>query len=112
VALFALSGLMPTACSRYTTTTPQALKELEAAILRELPLGTSRSTVIEFLQKHNVKYSDSNEKSNFKGPRTVWGLLTTPATSSMMVVDTLLTFEFDPQDKLVSYRRNDRLVGP
>ena len=106
----ALSGLRPAASS--SSEEDQPVKELDAAIRRELPSGTPRSRVIAFLQEHTVPYHDSKEISYFKGPRTIWGLLSRTASNRLLVVDTILTFEFDPQDKLISYSSREQLVGP
>ena len=104
----ALSGLSPTASSGSEQTL--AVKDLEEAIRRELPSGTSRSSVVSFLQKHQIPYHDSKDIAYFKGPRTIWGLLGRP--KGLLVVDTVLTFEFDAKDTLASYSRREQLVGP
>jgi hypothetical protein len=105
----ALSGLRPTVSS--SSDRAPAVKGLDDAIRRELPLGTPRSRVMAFLQERKVAYHDSKEIAYFKGPRTVWGLLSR-TTSNLLVVDTVLTFEFDDKDKLVSYSSREQLVGP
>lgn len=66
------------------------LKDLEAAIHRELPLGTPRSRVIGFLQERAILYHDSKDIAYFKGPRTIWGLLSR-TKGLLLVVDTVLT---------------------
>jgi len=109
LTILALCGLRPAASS--SSEKPQAVKELEAAIRRELPSGTPRSRVIAFLQEHKVPYHDSKDIAYFKGPRTIWGLLSR-AANRLLIVDTILTFEFDTQDKLVSYSSREQLVGP
>jgi hypothetical protein len=88
------------------------VKELEATIRKELPTGTSRSDVIGFLQRQKIAYHDSADIAYFKGPRTVWGLSSRRSRSRVFVIDTILTFEFDPQDRLVSYSRREQTVGP
>jgi hypothetical protein len=105
----ALSGLRPTASSGSEQTL--AVKDLEEAIRRELPSRTSRSSVVSFLQKHQIPYHDSKDIAYFKGPRTLWGLLSRPK-GLLLVVDTVLTFEFDAKDTLASYSRREQLVGP
>jgi len=106
----ALSILRPTASS--SSEKALTVKDLEAAIRRDLPSGTPRSRVITFLQEHKVPYHDSKEIAYFKGPRTIWGLLSRTASNRLLVVDTILTFEFDTQDNLVSYSSREQLVGP
>jgi len=103
-------GLSPTVSSGWQKA--QTVNDLETAIGRDLPSGTLRSRVIAFLQEHKVPYHDSKEIAYFKGPRTIWGLLSRTASNPLLVVDTVLTFEFDAQDKLVSYSRREQLVGP
>jgi len=89
-----------------------ALKELETAIRQELPLGSSRESVVGFLRRRAVPYHDSKDINYYQGPRTVWGMLTRSANNQMSAMDTILTFEFDTQDRLVSYSAKTRLVGP
>ena len=110
LTVLSLSGLSPTVSSG--SEKAQTVKELEAAIRRELPSGTPRSRVIAFLQEHKVPYHDSKDISYFKGPRTIWGLLSRPASDRLLVVDTILTFEFDSQDRLISYSSREQLLGP
>ena len=88
------------------------VNELDAAIRRELRPGTTRSTVISFLQNRKIPYHDSKDITYFRGPRTVWGLLTRSARDRILVIDTILTFEFDGEDKLTSYSRREQVVGP
>ena len=85
--------------------------DLDAAIRRELPPGTSRRQVVAYLERCGIRHHDSNEIRYFKGPRTVWGLFSKGA-GIPMVRDTVLTFEFDPEDRLVSYSQREQLVGP
>jgi len=106
LTIIVLSALRPTASNA------QPVKDLEAAIRRELPSGTPRTRVIAFLQEHKVPYHDSSDIAYFKGPRTVWGLLSRTASNRLLVVDTILTFEFDAHDKLTSYSSREQLVGP
>ena len=106
----ALSGLWPGAGGG--SEKALAMRDLEAAIRRDLPAGTPRSRVIAFLQEHKIPYHDSKDIAYFKGPRTVWGLLTRTASNRLLVVDTILTFEFDAEDKLASYSSHEQLVGP
>jgi hypothetical protein len=89
---------------------PAAIREVEAAIRRDLPPGTLRSTVLDFLQRHRIAHHDSKDIRYFNGPRTVWGLL--ERSHGLFVIDTVLTFEFDAEDKLVSYSSREQLVGP
>lgn len=87
-------------------------EQLDTTIKREVPLGTERNAVIGFLQQHKIPYHDSKDVKNYKGPRTVWG--SPPASEGLQVftTDVVFTFEFDNQDKLVSYKMTKRLVGP
>src|SRR5262245_11122367 len=105
----ALSGLKPTAISG--SQQMLAVKDLDEAIRRELPSGTAKSGVVSFLQKHQIPYHDSKDIADCKGPRTIWGLLSRPK-GLLLVVDTVLTFEFDTGEKLVSYSRREQPVGP
>jgi hypothetical protein len=105
----ALYGLRPTASSGSEQTL--VVQDLEKTIRREVPSGTSRSSVISFLQKHQIPYHDSRDITYFKGPRTIWGLLSRPK-GLLVVVDTVLTFEFDTNDRLVSYSSREQAVGP
>jgi hypothetical protein len=106
----ALSGLITT--TGRSAEKAQPVKDLEITIRRELPSGTPRTRVIAFLQERKVPYHDSKEIAYFRGPRTVWGLLTRTATNRLLVVDTILTFEFDAEDKMISYSSREQLVGP
>ena len=89
---------------------PSEIKQIEAAVRRDLPLGTPRSTVLDFLQRHKIVHHDSKDIHYFKGPRTVWGLRSRSA--GLFVIDTVLTFEFDAEDKLISYSSREQRVGP
>jgi hypothetical protein len=106
----ALSGLWPGGGG--SAEKASAMRDLEAAVHRDLPPGTPRSRVIAFLQERKVPYHDSKDIAYFKGPRTIWGLLTRTASNRLLVVDTILTFEFDAEDKLASYSSREQLVGP
>jgi hypothetical protein len=110
LTVLTLSGLRPMASSG--SEKAQNVKELEGTIRRELPSGIPRSRVIAFLQEHKVPYHDSKDISYFKGPRTIWGLLSRTSSNRLLVVDTVLTFEFDSEDKLISYSSGEQLVGP
>src|SRR5437879_13117736 len=77
----ALSGLWPGGGG--SSEKALAMRDLEAAVHRDLAPGTSRSRVIAFLQQHNVPYHDSTDIAYFKGPRTIWGLLTRTASKRL-----------------------------
>ena len=86
------------------------VEHLDSAIRRELPLGTSKSTVLSFLEQHKIPRDDSRDISYYKGPRRVWGKLS--ESHGLTVTDFTFTFEFDEKDRLVSYTMKKQVVGP
>ena len=85
-------------------------KELDSAIRRELPQGTTKRAVLAFLDQHKIPHEDSRDISYYTGPRRVWGGRT--PTPGLTVTDVILTFDFDENDRLVSYKMEKRTVGP
>ena len=106
----ALGLLLLCSATAHGSDRPSEIMQLEAAIRRDLPPGTPRSTVLDFLQRHKIAHHDSKDIRYFNGPRTVWGLLSRSA--GLFVIDTVLTFEFDAEDKLISYSSREQRVAP
>jgi hypothetical protein len=87
-----------------------AANEINRLVQQELPIGTSRSAVMDFLQQHKIQCHDSKEIGYYDGPRTIWGTLT--QHNGFMAEDDVYTFEFDSGDRLTRYAMKTRNVGP
>lgn len=86
---------------------------LDETIQRELPIGSSRGAVVNFLEVHRIRVSDSITRKNHEGPRTVWGTITEGGWRwSWCDIDDYFTFEFGDGDRLTSYRLEQRPICP
>ncbi len=90
----------------------QNIDQLDQEIRQQLPVGATRHTVIQFLRSRNVPSKDSNDIPYYKGPRKVWGTLPDRNKYTLIKSDVVLTFEFDQDDRLVSYKMGKQSVGP
>src|SRR5215470_6076798 len=100
--LFVLYG-----CQKQSTVDMEAL---DNTIKRELPVGTSKKAIVGFLQQHGVSYDNSKDIKYYQGPVKIWGKVS--QSHGITTTDFTLTFEFDENDRLVSYRMDKREVGP
>jgi hypothetical protein len=77
--------------------------ELDAAIKREIPVGSTKTAVAAFIQKrHPVAYDefDSEVKARLQGR----------AENLIYRKDIVLTFEFSPEGKLASHSMREDLT--
>lgn len=73
-------------------------------------MGTSKATVITFLERHRLQHYDSSEDRNYAGPPKVWGILS--ERHGLITTKFIYSFEFDSRNMLTSYVMNKGLVGP
>jgi hypothetical protein len=106
VVALVLLALALAGCTRSNN----ADNEINRLVQQDLPMGTSRSAVVDFLQQHKIQYHDSKEIGYYNGPRTIWGALT--QHNGFMAKDAVYTFEFDSGDRLTHYAMKTRNVGP
>ena len=85
-------------------------ERLDRTIRRELPIGTPRTTVITFLERHHLQYYDSRTINSYKRPAKVWGILN--ESHGLITTKFLYSFEFDQDDDLSSYVMTKGFVGP
>lgn len=71
---------------------------------RELPLGTSRSKVKEFLEHKGWSHSDEGSKT--------YALVRDASHTFIVRTDIQIRFLFDSEEKLVSYEIKDLFTGP
>ncbi len=77
--------------------------ELEAAIQKEAPLGSTKAQVIEFIRARRALFYDdfgTEVKARISGL----------AGNMIYEKDVVLTFEFDGNGKLVSYAKQETLT--
>jgi hypothetical protein len=81
-------------------------EELERDVRGQVPLGSSRAFVENFLTKEEMKFSyDPSLKATLASAPCLKG-------SGIVVKSLGLTFRFDPESKLVSIESRVHLTGP
>jgi hypothetical protein len=77
--------------------------ELEAAIRKKIPVGSSKAQVIEFIQSRHPVFCDdlgTKVQTRFSGL----------ADNMIYGKDVVLTFQFDGDGKLLSYSKQETLT--
>ena len=86
---------------------------VEKQLAAEIPVGSDKDKVIAFLDANEFEHSgryrpelyyDKNRTISASAPQKKYGLLVTGKI--------YVTFTFDQQDRLVSYRAEEVLTGP
>lgn len=78
--------------------------QLRQMIDRELPRGTNRSAVRKFLASKGWQHGDEGS--------TTWAMIRDAEHSFLIRKDIHLQFQFDPNDRLISYNLTAFLTGP
>ena len=78
-------------------------QELDAAIKRELPAGTPKAHVIDFIQARKPLFWDDQGAH-------VKARITGRAGNLIYRKDIMLDFEFDPSGRLLSYSKKEYLT--
>lgn len=103
--LIAAAGVLIISC------TP-TIDQIESQIKKEIPIGSSKTQVIAFLESHSYEHSayykpelyyEKNKTINASTPRKSYGILTEGKI--------YMTLMFDQNDKLVNYKVEEILTG-
>jgi hypothetical protein len=82
-------------------------EDLERAIHREIPAGSSKSDVVRFLTAHHIEYSADDQD----GVPTILGVVR-DVKGSIVKESIQVKFTFSSQGKLEGYKVKQVLTGP
>lgn len=82
-------------------------EDLERAIHREIPVGSSKSDVVRFLTTNNIEYSADKED----GVPMILGIVR-DVKGGMVKESIQMKFTFSSQGKLASYKVSQVFTGP
>jgi hypothetical protein len=87
----------------------QRAEQLRALITRELPVGTSATRVIAFLDDRHIEHSDYTKPP---GPAEVTAIVREPSWWRIVKTSHRIVFSFDHGSRLTRYRLEEAYTGP
>jgi hypothetical protein len=87
----------------------QRAEQLRALITRELPVGTSATRVIAFLDDRRIEHSDYTKPP---GPAEVTAIVRETSWWSVVKTSHRIVFSFDHDSRLTRYRLEEAYTGP
>lgn len=84
---------------------PTSVAKVHQLIGSELPTGTPKNRVVQFLENRGLNYSDDREE------REIVTLIRDTARDFFVVTDIQIIFEFDEQNRLQNYRVKEVYTG-
>jgi hypothetical protein len=87
----------------------QRAEQLRALITQELPVGTSATRVIAFLDVRHIEHSDYTKPP---GPAEVTAIVRDTSWWSVVKTSHRIVFSFDRDSHLTKYRLDEAYIGP